>query len=65
MLYIKMKLGYQMSEDIEQDGFVRLNTLSDILAFKHAIKYKRSRYLIFEVKPQANRTQCVHMKLIL
>ena len=52
-----MKLGYKTSETIEEeDGFVRLNVSSDILAFKHAIKYKRSRYLIFEVKPHANNT---------
>lgn len=56
-----MKLGYRMTKTPDKDGFVRLSGKSDILALKHTLKFKRSRYMIFEVRPQANLTMCVDM----
>ena len=59
-----MKLGYKMKKTTEEDGFVRLTAESDILALKHTLKLKRSRYMIFEVKLEANLTKCVDMYTI-
>ena len=51
-----MKLGYKITNTTEQDGFIRLNATSDTLSFKHRISKDKDRYMIFEVKSEANNT---------